>query len=250
MGRVKKVTVVTICYNNEEEIRRTLDSMLAQTYGGEVEYLIIDGGSTDNTCVIAQSYQDVFTEKGIDYRVYSEPDQGIYDAMNKGIAKATGDIIGLLNGGDAYEQETLSVVVDIFERKNPEVVFGNIRLFKTDGSSFVKKARLRNYQTSRDWNHPTMFVKASLYIENPFPCKGIHDDYGLYLRFRKQGRRIETINEVLASFYMGGASNKKDFGSACKRICDRYLHCYRDNGYSRWYLVECVMIEAAKWLLG
>jgi len=250
MGRVKKVTVVTICYNNEEEIRRTLDSMLAQTYGGEVEYLIIDGGSTDSTCVIAQSYQDVFTEKGIDYRVYSEPDQGIYDAMNKGIAKATGDIIGLLNSGDAYEQETLSVVVDIFERKNPEVVFGNIRLFKTDGSSFVKKARLRNYQTSRDWNHPTMFVKASLYKEFPFRDLGIHDDYGFFLQMRKQNRKIVIVDKVLANFRMGGASNHKDFKAAKKRIRERYLYCYRINGYSRWYLIECVVMELAKMILG
>ena len=250
MKKIEKITVVTICYNSEKVICPTLESMLHQTYDGDVEYIIIDGASTDNTCKIAQSYQDAFARKGVDYRIYSEPDAGIYDAMNKGIAKATGDIIGLLNSGDTYERETLQLVVDTFEKGMTDVVFGNIRMVKTDGSSFVKKARQSSYQTSRDWNHPTMFVKAMLYKENPFPCKGIHDDYGLYLRFRKQGRRIVTIDEVLASFYMGGASNKKELRSACRRICDRYQYCYRDNGYSRWYLVECVMIEMAKWLLG
>lgn len=113
----------------------------------------------------------------------------------------------------------------------------------------MKKARQRRfYQTSRDWNHPTMFVKGELYKQYPFRDLGIHDDYGFYLRMRKQKRRIAVVNRLMANFKMGGASNRKSLKEAKKRILDRYRFCYRINGYSRWYLAECVWIEAAKWL--
>ena len=114
----------------------------------------------------------------------------------------------------------------------------------------MKKAKLRKYQTSRDWNHPTMFVKASVYKENMFLKKGIHDDYGCYLRMVKKGYKIETIAEVLDHFQMGGASNRKNLRDAINRIKDRYRWCYRINGYSRWYIIECIIIEVGKLILG
>ena len=79
---------------------------------------------------------------------------------------------------------------------------------------------------------------------------GIHDDYGFFLQMKRQGRRIATVDRVLAGFSMGGASSKKSLKAAGKRIMDRYRYCYRINGYSRWYMVECIAIEAAKMILG
>lgn len=243
------VSVVTICYNSSEYIARTIESVLAQT-DKNMEYLIIDGASKDNTVEIAESYRSKMEEAGIVYRIYSEPDKGIYDAMNKGIQKAAGDIIGLLNSGDIYEDIAVETARETFERTGCELMFGNIRMIKTDGSSFIKRARQRRFQTSRDWNHPTTFVKASVYKENPFRMLGIHDDYGFYLQMRQQNRKIVTVDKVLAGFYMGGASNNKSFKAAKKRIMDRYKYCYRINGYSRLYMLECVAIEAAKMILG
>ena len=80
--------------------------------------------------------------------------------------------------------------------------------------------------------------------------QNIHDDYGFFLQMRKQNRHIVIVDKVLANFSMGGASNHKDFKAAKKRIMDRYKYCYRINGYSRWYILECVVIEAAKMILG
>ena len=115
----------------------------------------------------------------------------------------------------------------------------------------TKKAKQRTfYQTSRDWNHPTMFVKTEWYRKYPFAGKGIHDDYAFYLKMRKQNRKIAVINQRMATFRMGGASNERNWKSVKRRIQDRYLYCYRENGYGRWYLAECVMTEVAKWLLG
>lgn len=251
-----KISIITVAYNSEKEIVPTIESILAQTgifdvpKKVELEYLVIDGNSTDGTVTVAESYRGQMEEKGICYRIVSEPDGGIYDAMNKGIRLATGDIIGIINSEDWYEPDALYTVAKTFLRKNCDLMFGNIRIHKADGSTFIKKARQRRFQTSRDWNHPTMFVKAELYKNHPFLNKGIHDDYGFYLKMRRLPVRIVTANRVLADFRMGGASNKKSIKAAGKRILDRYRYCYRVNGYSRWYLIECVAIEAAKFLLG
>ena len=271
-----KISIITVAYNCEESIGQTIQSVLSQsllkdgklcstedrTGPGQsrhdkdrrreqtgVEYLIIDGGSTDKTVAVAESYRAAMKACGVQYDILSEPDDGIYDAMNKGIRQAGGEVIGILNCKDRYEPDTLFTVQQTFSEQKCDLLFGNIRICKENGSTFIKKARQRKYQTSRDWNHPTTFVKAELYKKYPFRNLGIHDDYGFYLQMRRQGRKIVTLDKVLAEFYMGGASNHKSLKAACKRIRDRYLYCYRINGYSRWYIVECVLIEAAKMLL-
>lgn len=244
------VSVITVAYNSEDCIGRTIESVLAQT-DCRFEYWIIDGKSKDRTLEIAEGYRPAMEQKGIDYHIISEADGGIYDAMNKGIRLAKGDIIGLLNTDDTYEPDTIETVLDTFAANEKcDLMFANIRIYKQDGSSFIKKARLRSPETSRDWNHPTTFVRAGLYKENPFRNLGIHDDYGFFLQMKKQKRNIVVVDKVLANFRMGGASNQKSFRAARKRIRDRYLYCYRINGYSRWYLLECVMIEVAKMVLG
>lgn len=243
------VSIITVAYNSEKSIGHTIESVLAQTYTN-IEYWIIDGVSKDRTVEVAESYRSALEAKGITFHVVSEPDGGIYDAMNKGIRLATGDIIGILNSDDWYEPDTVQTVVETFEKEHCELMYANIRMHKTDGTTFVKRARQRRFQTSRDWNHPTTFVRADIYKQNPFRDLGIHDDYGFFLQMRKQNRRIVIVDKVLANFQMGGASNHKDFKAAQKRIIDRYKYCYRINGYSRWYMLECVAIEAAKMILG
>lgn len=247
-----KISIITVAYNSENFIGSTIESVLGQELSEETEaeYLIIDGKSGDGTVAKAESYRERLKEKGIEFRIISEPDGGIYDAMNKGIRLAEGDVIGLLNSGDTFEPDALRTVAETFGKTDCELMFANIRIYRHDGSSFVKKARLRGFQTSRDWNHPTTFVRADVYKANPFRNLGIHDDYGFFLQMKRQNRKIVTVDKVLANFYMGGASSRKDFKAAKKRIMDRYRYCYRINGYSRWYIIECVAIEAAKMILG
>lgn len=250
---IMKLTVITIAYNRAKDIARTIESVLAQEQGVNpctIEYLIVDGASSDDTVSIAESYIPAMENRGIEYQISSEPDTGIYDAMNKGISRATGDIIGILNSGDWYEPIAVMTAVNIFADTGCDLMYANIRMHKTDGNTFVKKAKQRWFQTSRDWNHPTTFVRATLYKQYPFRCLGIHDDYGFFLQMRRQGRYIVTVDKVLADFVMGGTSNHKDLKAAKKRILDRYRYCYRINGYSRLYILECVAIEAAKMLLG
>ncbi len=247
---IRKISIVTVVCNSEKDMIPTIESVLAQECRDvQVEYRIIDGKSTDGTVEIARSYCNRMKEKGIFYEIVSEKDSGIYDAMNKGIRLASGDVTAFINSGDWYEPDTLQKVSETFRLQQCDLMFGNIRIYRQDGSIFIKKARLRKFQTSRDWNHPSMFVRSFLYKKYPFLNRGIHDDYGFYLKMRTFPLKIVVIDQVLANFRMGGASNQKGIGKMCRRICDRYKYCYRVNGYSRWYLIECVITEVAKWLL-
>ncbi|MBQ8189523.1 MAG: glycosyltransferase [Lachnospiraceae bacterium] len=242
------VSVVTVAYNSEKTIAATIESVLEQTYPN-VEYFIIDGKSKDKTVELAESYRNRFDKKGYIYHIVSEPDQGIYDAMNKGIRLATGDIIGLINSDDWYEPTAVEKTVQTMQRENCDITFGDIILHRSNGGIIRKRAKLGKIETSRYWNHPTMFVKADVYKAFPFPCIGIHDDYTAYLAMKKAGKKIVTIPHVLAHFKMGGTSNRRSLKMSLQRIKDRYS-CYQYNGYSKWYLFECIIMEAAKFVLG
>ncbi len=244
-----KFSIITICYNSESVIRKTIESVLEQDYSGEVEYLIIDGASADRTVQIAESYRERFLVKGYAYSITSEPDKGIYDAMNKGVRKAGGDLIGIINAGDWYEKEALSVVAETYTNSAFDMFYADINLIKPNGSVMVKHSKFDRIVTSRHWNHPSSFVTKATYEElGYFRCAGIHDDFEFFLRVRKAGKKIEIRNRVLANFQTGGTSNQKSLKSGIRRIRDRY-ECYRVNGYSPLYMIECVGIEVAKAIL-
>jgi len=242
------VTIITICFNSEAVIKKTIESVLNQTYT-DIEYIIIDGASKDKTVEIAESYKYAFAEKGIDFKIFSEPDKGIYDAMNKGIAKATGELVGLINSGDFYEPQMIETAVKEYEEKPYDIFYGDINLIKDNGQIIVKKSKYDKFPTSRHWNHPTMVVRKAYYDEiGTYKCEGIHDDFEFFLRARKKNARITIKNVTLANFMTGGASNKKSFRQCKKRCKDRYK-AYRDNGYGIWSWFECVGIEIAKFIL-
>ena len=114
-----KISIITVAYNSEKTIAKTIESVLGQQAAPEkpfqIEYLIIDGSSSDRTVEVAEGYRAKMEEKGICYRIVSEPDRGIYDAMNKGIRLAEGEIIGIINSDDWYEPDALKTVVETFE---------------------------------------------------------------------------------------------------------------------------------------
>ena len=247
--RYMKISVITICYNNERGLRKTIESVLRQDYSGAVEYLIIDGASTDGSVAVAESYRKRFAEKGYEYRIISEPDRGIYDAMNKGIRSSSGDIIGIINSGDWYRPYALRYVAAVYEKTAFDLFHADINLIRQNGSVIVKRSRYDRIVSSRHWNHPTSFVAKKVYDEmGLFRCEGIHDDFDFYLRVRRAGKKIVIRNRVLACFRVGGASNQKSLSKCLERIMDRY-RAYRNNGYSRLYMIECLAMEAAKWIL-
>ena len=242
------VSIVTVCYNSENTIRATIESVLAQTYS-QIEYIIVDGASTDATVAVAREYELRFQEKGFLYRIVSEKDNGIYDAMNKGIGMATGQLIGILNSDDWFEPNAVETAVNAYAEDPYDVFYADINLIKENGTVIVKHSKMDRFPTSRHWNHPTTFVTRQTYDElGKFRCIGIADDFDFYLRVRRAGKRIAIRNVILANFRTGGVSNQKTLKKCYARCMDRY-RCYRDNGYSPLYMVECVAMEVAKFIL-
>lgn len=242
------VSIVTVCYNSEKTIRETIESVLNQTYTN-IEYLIIDGKSSDNTLGIVNEYKEAFEQKNIQYRIVSEKDNGIYDAMNKGIHLASGEIIGILNSDDWFEKNAVETVVNTYRETPFDYFYADIRLIKKDGSIIIKRSRKDKIVSSRHWNHPTSFVTKETYGElGVFNCKEIYDDFEFYLRVRKAGKKMVIKNEVLANFRVGGVSNEKSLKKCIKRCGIKY-RCYKSNGYSPLYWIECVAMEFAKLIL-
>lgn len=248
-----KVSVITVSYNSEKTIKDTIESVLNQDYD-DLEYFVIDGASKDRTVEIARSFAEKFSEKGFSYTVISEPDNGIYDAMNKGIRLSCGEIIGIVNSDDYYEPDAVSTVVSVYNDTNFDMFYADLNVIERDKDGkesvkLVKQARKRKIAVSRDWNHPTTFVTRKTYDElGAYKCESLYDDFDLWLRIRKSGRRIEILNKPLSNYRLGGISNHKKLKDCIDRGKARY-RIYRNNGYSRFYWFECVLIEGVKFIL-
>lgn len=243
-----KISIITVCYNSEKTIRRTIESVLKQKYD-EVEYILVDGSSKDPTVAIIEEYEPKFIYRGYQYRYVSEPDKGMYDAMNKGIKMCTGDIIGILNSDDWYEEDALHDVMEAVE-KNPhaDIYMGAINVLNGN-QIIVKHAKDRKYKTSRNFNHPAMFVKKECYKQvGEYGTENVHDDYGWYLKAMKMGQKVCIVDRILTNYPTGGAGSKKSFGNILYRIRTKY-QVYRKNGYSKLYIIECFVQEFTKFLL-
>lgn len=243
MAEKRRVSIITVVYNGEATIRRTIESVLNQTYRN-LEYLVIDGNSTDRTVQIVQEYKEKFKAKGIDYQIISEDDEGMYDAMNKGIRLSTGELIGIINSDDWYEPNAVQCAAENYEKQKYDLFYADLRIVGKH-KSFVKKSKNSSIVTSRYWNHPTTFIPKSVYEKYQYKNENIHDDWDLILRLRKADIRICVDNVVLANFSRNGVSHEKSILKALKRAGIKYK-IYRDNNYSRLYAVECYGMELAK----
>ncbi len=240
------VSIVTVAYNSENTIKDTIESVLNQTYQN-IEYWIIDGNSTDRTVKIAEEYRQEFIKKGIKFNIISEPDNGIYDAMNKGVKHSNGEIVGLINSDDWYEPDAVEKVIKCYENTSFDMMYADLNIVKKSGVT-VKHSRLRKYVSSRDWNHPTTFITKQMYNKYQYKVKNIYDDFDLAIRIKKDDNKVVVLNEVLANFRFGGVSNEKNFKKTVNRMKARY-EVYRCNGLSRFYLFECVGVELAKYFI-
>lgn len=205
-----KISIITIVFNGERTIRDTIESVLNQDYN-DIEYIIIDGKSKDKTMEIIASY-----EKRI-AKVISEPDNGIYDAMNKGLRLATGDIIGILNADDFYASPiVLSKVAAAIKGGDVEAVYGNLQYVKPDNVNVItrtwKAGNFKRRSFYYGWMppHPTFFVRRHIYEQAGLFNTVLRSaaDYELMLRFLlKYNISIEYLPEVLVKMRAGGVSN-------------------------------------------
>lgn len=240
------VSIITVSRNSEATIRQTIESVYHQSWA-QIEYIIIDGASSDHTIDIVKEYQRAFEEKGMTYHYISEPDEGIYDAMNKGIRMASGGLIGIINSDDWYEPNAVECAVSHYREQPYDLFYADLRIIGEE-RSFIKKARDSRWITSRYWNHPTTFIPKHIYEKYVYKTDNIHDDWDLILRIRKENCPVCVVNTVLANFRRNGISHEKSIGKAFERAKMKY-RIYRDNGYSRIYAVECYGMEIAKLVL-
>jgi glycosyltransferase involved in cell wall biosynthesis len=205
-----KVSILTVVYNGAKTIRQSIDSVLTQDYS-DIEYIMIDGNSTDGTVEIVKSYGDRIA------KFVSEPDNGIYDAMNKGIQLAAGDVIGILNSDDFYAYPgVISDVVSLMRSKEIQGVYGDLEYVDATNETIVKRKWVSGiYKRGSFINgwmppHPTFFVKKEVYQSNgQFRLDlGSAADYELMLRFvHKFGITLGYIPKVLVKMRIGGVSN-------------------------------------------
>lgn len=206
-----RISIITVCYNSSKTLSRAIESVLAQN-NIQLEYLIIDGASKDNSVEIAESYRSQFEQKGYTYHIQSEPDNGIYDAMNKGVLAATGEIIGILNSDDYYaSSDILSSVVSCFAENETDSVYGNL-LYVKNGKPYRYWKSGRQQSFIKGWMppHPAFFVKKVIYEKYGIfrlDC-GINADYEIMLRFLEVNK-ISSIwlNKICTYMEAGGTSN-------------------------------------------
>jgi glycosyltransferase involved in cell wall biosynthesis len=206
-----KISIITVAYNSAETIKDTIESIIPQDYNN-IEYIIIDGGSTDETIDIAKQYSEYINFFS------SEPDNGIYDAMNKGIKAATGDIIGILNSDDFYPNNfVISNVVKSFEKNSCDAVYGDLVYVKAnDVNKIIRYWKAGEYSTLEMKNgwmlpHPTFFVKKEIYIRHGLYNTDLKSaaDYEMILKLLyKHNISVYYIPMILVNMRMGGESNK------------------------------------------
>ncbi len=208
-----KVSIVTATYNSSKTVRDTIESVLSQTYK-DYEYIIIDGVSKDNTLEIVREYEPKFEGR---MKIFSEKDKGIYDAMNKGFHRATGDVLMLINSDDLFARpDALELVVKEFE-KHPEVdgVYANLYYVSQNNIDNIVRVWKTGVQQpmKRGWlpAHPTFYVKRECYekygyFNLTYPLAA---DFELMLRFvEKHHIKLHYLPEYLVKMRLGGATSK------------------------------------------
>jgi glycosyltransferase involved in cell wall biosynthesis len=208
-----KVSLITVSYNSEETIRETFESVRKQKIEGfELEYIHVDGLSNDSTMEISNEFNDIITKR------ISEKDSGIYNAMNKGISLATGDIIGILNSDDVYSYENvLKDVMQIFSKGTSDAVYADLNYVKRSNSRLIVRS-WKSGEYSRNsfqfgWMppHPTFFVKSECYSKYGKFNEDLKSaaDYELMLRFIHRHRiTCSYIPKKIVDMKDGGNSNQ------------------------------------------
>ena len=205
-----KVTLITATYNSESTIKDCLQSVAQQTYPN-IEHIIVDGASRDATISIVKSFQNI--EKYI-----SEPDKGIYDALNKGLQMSTGDIIGFLHSDDCFEsKDTIEKIVAVFQKNNSiDGIYGDLDFVsQKDMNVIVRKWKSSSQKNVKyGWMppHPTLFLTKKIYekyqgFDTSFRIAG---DYDFILRILKDNHlKLSYLPVVITKMRIGGVSTGK-----------------------------------------
>ena len=247
---MSRISIITVTYNASDHLRDCLESVREQDV--EVEHILIDGASTDGTLNILDAYQDHLAH------VTSEKDEGMYDALNKGIGLATGDVIGILNADDFYfSKDTLSRVSEAFSDEHVDAVYGDLVYVDRNNTEKVVRAwRSGEYRPRKFYHgwmppHPTFFVRHRMYQQYGLfnPELGTAADYELMLRMLlKHGIHAAYIPEVLVKMRSGGVSNQSFKNRLKANLMDRKAWTVNDLSPYPWTLWMKPLRKIGQWV--
>ncbi len=244
-------SIITVCYNSEKTIERTIMSILNQTYKN-FEYIIVDGGSKDSTLSIIKKYENSFNGR---LKWISEPDKGIYNAMNKGIKMAVGDVVGIVNSDDWLENNALASVEDCINNNIHGAEYlvcgsiafhydnGEFNVWESDKEKFLQGIPKRSYNYGA--YHPAIFVSRDTYnkvglFDEEFKIVG---DIELIYRCYLADCEFLFTKDVLSNMSDGGVSNSFQF----KKTYDdnkRFLRKHNIKGFSYYYNISRILIKS------
>ena len=234
-----KISIITVCYNEYQKIEKTIKSVVNQNYRN-IEYIIIDGGSTDGTLDIVRLYE----KEDARIRVICEEDSGIYNAMNKGIAMATGAYINFMNAGDSFANtEVIGKMAEILNKKLPDVLCGRAYVFEKGSKRARISAKKGIYRKTiwdvakGDWAyHQAVFAKTEIIRQYYFNEKyKIAADYDWFVRNMKDKRKICFSDTIVCNYMRDGLS--------CKRENRPTLEQEKDDIFRRHYGIKGVAIR-------
>lgn len=228
-----KVSIVTICYNNEKDIRETIESVLSQTYN-DIEYIIKDGGSKDGTLSVVEEYKDKIT------KVISAPDKGLYDAINTGIQAATGDVVGLIHAGDClHDERVIEDIAQFFKENDVDVMYGHSRIVDSNGNAkrLNISPRFRKCLVKWGWmaSHQSIYAKRDVFEKYGFYTQNVggSGDYEWFVNvFYKHADdlKIKLNDRYVVRFSLGGQSTVNISSRVQKKNRGIIKQCWVNNG--------------------
>lgn len=200
-------SIITVCFNEEKNIQKTIESVLNQSFS-DYEYIICDGGSTDDTLKIIESYQDAFKKKGIRYLIHSEKDGGIYFGMNIGVALSTGKYLNFMNAADAFHAPTvLQEAASYLRSGDVDILYGDA-LHIVRHYSWLDVGKISLIEKGMPFCHQAMFIKQKLLRQHPYDTTyRIAADYEFVLAMWMQKRKFARADIIVADFSFGGISS-------------------------------------------
>lgn len=223
MNKGVLVSIITVSFNSEKTIRNTIESVLSQTYEN-IEYIIIDGESTDKTLEIVKEYEEKFKKRNYIYRVISEKDNGIYDAMNKGIALCNGELIGIINSDDKYELTAVEHIVNSYNIDDSYYVYHGLLKYYNNGELHMIRGSNSDVLKKHMIEHPACFVAKKAYEEiGVFDCSLRYvADYDFLCRLKINNKNFKLIDKIIASFYDGGAGDCNESRLEALKVLKKY----------------------------
>ena len=220
----KLLSIITVCFNAGQSLKRTIESVVAQEFK-DFEYIIKDGGSTDETLEIAASYQARFEEAGISYQIVSEKDSGIYDAMNCAVKIASGKWINFMNAGDCFYSK--SVLADIFKKSNyvnDGILYGDAIEYEY-GHYYKFRKSFENIESTMPFSHQSAFVNRELLVRYPFKLEyPIGADYDFLLSMYQKGYHFKDTGTIVCIITKDGVSSVKLYDTFYETLKIRESH--------------------------